>query len=138
MTLTQIGPSAHGPGAYGRSVTSYRQPGTVLTDHTFGVPLDYGRPDGEHIEVFAREVVAAGQADADLPWPLFLQGGPGLGSPRPIGPDSWLNRALDDYRVLLLDQRGTGRCTPANRLTLNRLIVWPAATSDRVTPIRLS
>ena len=64
MTLTQIGPSAHGPRAYGRSVTSYRQPGTVRTDHTFGVPLDYGRPDGGHIEVSARDVVAAGQADA--------------------------------------------------------------------------
>ena len=102
-------------------MTSYRQPGTVLTDHTFRVPLDYDRPDGGHIEVFAREVVAAGKADADLPWLLFLQGGPGFGSPRPIGRDSWLNRALDDYRVLLLDQRGTGRSTPANRLTLGRL-----------------
>ena len=68
------------PGAYGRRVTSYRQPGTVLTDHTFRVPLDYDRPDGEHIEVFAREVVAAGKADADLPWLLFLQGGPGFGA----------------------------------------------------------
>ena len=109
------------PGAYGQNVRSYRQPGTVLTDHTFRVPLDYGRPDGGTIEVFAREVAAAGKADADLPWLLFLQGGPGFGSPRPIGRDSWLNRALDDYRVLLLDQRGTGRSTPANRLTVGRL-----------------
>jgi pimeloyl-ACP methyl ester carboxylesterase len=129
VTLTQIGPSAHGPRAYGRSVTSYRQPGTVLTDHTFRVPLDYDRPDGEHIEVFAREVVAADKADADLPWLLFLQGGPGLSSPRPIGRDNWLNRALDDYRVLLLDQRGTGRSTPANRLSLARL-GSPAAQAD--------
>jgi hypothetical protein len=66
-------------------VTSYRQPGTVLTDHTFRVPLDYGRPDGGTIEVFAREVVAAGKADAGLPWLLFLQGGPGFGSPRSGG-----------------------------------------------------
>jgi pimeloyl-ACP methyl ester carboxylesterase len=102
-------------------VTSYRQPGTVLTDHTFRVPLDYDRPDGEHIEVFAREVVAAGKADADLPWLLFLQGGPGLSSPRPVGRDNWLNRALEEYRVLLLDQRGTGRSTAANRLSLARL-----------------
>jgi pimeloyl-ACP methyl ester carboxylesterase len=110
-------------------VTSYRQPGTVLTDHTFRVPLDYDRPDGEHIEVFAREVVAADKADADLPWLLFLQGGPGLSSPRPIGRDNWLNRALDEYRVLLLDQRGTGRSTPANRLSLARL-GSPAAQAD--------
>jgi len=40
-------------------VTSFRQPGTALTDHVFAVPLDHQRPDGEQIEVFAREVVAA-------------------------------------------------------------------------------
>nr|WP_239543468.1 alpha/beta fold hydrolase [Micromonospora terminaliae] len=49
---------------------------------------------------------------------MFLQGGPGGRSPRPVGRDGWLDRALDDYRVLLLDQRGTGRSTPADRHTL--------------------
>ena len=90
----------------------------MLTDRFFAVPLDHQRPDGEQIEVFAREVVAADKADADLPWLLFLQGGPGVGAQRPEGRESWLNRALDDYRVLLLDQRGTGRSSPANRRTL--------------------
>jgi pimeloyl-ACP methyl ester carboxylesterase len=89
----------------------------VLTDRTFTVPLDHARPDGEQIELFGRQVGAAGRA-ADLPWLLFLQGGPGFGSPRPVGRESWLDRALHDYRVLLLDQRGTGRSSPANRLTL--------------------
>jgi len=102
-------------------VISYRQPGTVLTDHVFAVPLDHSRPDGEQIEVFAREVVAADRQDADLPWLLFLQGGPGHGAQRPAGRESWLDRALGDYRVLLLDQRGTGRSSPANRQTLARL-----------------
>ena len=51
---------------------SYRQPGTVLTDHVFALPLDHRRPDGEQIEVFAREVVAADKAEAQLPWLLFL------------------------------------------------------------------
>src|SRR5215471_17270466 len=111
---------AGGAGTVG-TVMSYRQPGTVLTDHVFAVPLDHGRPDGEQIEVFAREVVAADQADADLPWLLFLQGGPGFGAQRPVGREAWLKRALEDYRVLLLDQRGTGRSSPANRMTLARL-----------------
>jgi pimeloyl-ACP methyl ester carboxylesterase len=102
-------------------VISFRQPGTILTDHVFGVPLDHGQADGEQIEVFAREVVAAGKADADLPWLLFLQGGPGFGAPRPEGRESWLDRALADYRVLLLDQRGTGRSSPASRQRLARL-----------------
>jgi pimeloyl-ACP methyl ester carboxylesterase len=100
---------------------SFRHPGTVLTDRFFGVPLDHQRPDGEQIEVFAREVVAADKAEADLPWLLFLQGGPGFGAQRPEGRESWLDRALNDYRVLLLDQRGTGRSSPANRRTLARL-----------------
>ena len=100
---------------------SYRQPGAVLTDHVFAVPLDHAQPDGEQIEVFAREIVATDKADADLPWLLFLQGGPGFGAQRPVGRESWLDRALNDYRVLLLDQRGTGRSTPATRQTLARL-----------------
>jgi pimeloyl-ACP methyl ester carboxylesterase len=102
-------------------MTSFRQPGTVLTDHVFAVPLDHSRPDGEQIEIFAREVVGAAQAGTDLPWLLFLQGGPGFGAQRPAGRETWLDRALTQYRVLLLDQRGTGRSSPANRLTLARL-----------------
>ncbi len=106
-----------------RSGPVFRQPGTVLTDHVFMVPLDHERPGGEQIEVFAREVAPAGRRGGDpaLPWLVYFQGGPGFGSPRPFGRESWLNRALDDYRVLLLDQRGTGRSTPASRHTLGRL-----------------
>ncbi len=98
---------------------SIRRPGTVLTDHRFDLPLDHDRPDGERIEVYAREVVAAGrEGDRDLPWLLHLQGGPGFGGPRPATDGGWLKRALEDYRVLLLDQRGTGLSTPANRRSL--------------------
>jgi pimeloyl-ACP methyl ester carboxylesterase len=116
---------------------SFRHPGTVLTDRFFAVPLDHQRPDGEQIEVFAREVVAADKAGADLPWLLFLQGGPGFGAQRPEGRDTWLNRALEDYRVLLLDQRGTGRSSPANRKTLARLAAaGPRAQADYLTHFR--
>jgi len=100
---------------------SFRQPGTVLTDHYFEVPLNHAEPGGPQITVFAREVVAienAAPTTGDLPWLVFLNGGPGRAGPRPTGRDNWLDRALRDYRVLLLDQRGTGRSTPANRLTL--------------------
>jgi pimeloyl-ACP methyl ester carboxylesterase len=99
----------------------YRQAATTVTEHTFRVPLDHGKPDGEEIEVFAREVTAARASAAGLPWLLFLQGGPGFGGPRFSGRESWLDRALNDFRVLLLDQRGTGRSTPASRHTLARL-----------------
>jgi len=101
-------------------VGSFCHPGTVLTDHSFLVPLDHARPGGDQIEVFAREVVAADKAGraGSLPWLVFLQGGPGFPAQRPVGREAWLDRALDDYRVLLLDQRGTGR---SSRITARSL-----------------
>src|SRR5262245_24826896 len=99
---------------------THHLPGLVLTDHEFRVPLDHSDPTGEQIVVFAREAVAPGKQHDDLPWLVFLQGGPGGKSPRPSGPDHWLKRAIAEYRVLLLDQRGTGRSTPANHHTLAR------------------
>lgn len=98
--------------------SSYRQPGVVLTDHHFTVPLDHDDPGGERIELYAREAVATGKDPEGLPWMLYLEGGPGFGARRFTGRQAWLERALRDHRVLLLDQRGTGRSTPANRQTL--------------------
>ncbi len=96
-------------------------PGLILTSHEFSLPLDHARPGGERIAVFAREVVAPGKREADLPWLLFFQGGPGFAAPRPEGGGGWLKRALEDYRVLLLDQRGTGNSTPVSLESLVRL-----------------
>ncbi|MFI6454053.1 alpha/beta fold hydrolase [Streptosporangium amethystogenes] len=95
---------------------TYRRSDLVFTDHTITVPLDHSSPDGATIEVFAREVVAAGRQGDGLPWLLYLEGGPGHSAPRSLV--GWLHRATREYRVLLLDQRGTGRSTPANRQTL--------------------
>ncbi|MGW4386140.1 alpha/beta fold hydrolase [Streptomyces sp. NPDC004685] len=100
------------------TTATYRQPGVVLTDRRFSVPLDHDHPEGERIELFAREAVAIGKEHANLPWLLYLQGGPGFGANRFSGKQAWLGRALQDHRVLLLDQRGTGSSTPANRQTL--------------------
>src|SRR5215471_1443440 len=100
-------------------LATHRPPGLVLTDHRFTVPLDYGDPGGDTIGIFAREMVAPARERDDLPWLLFLQGGPGFESPRPLGRDAtWKHRGLADWRILLLDQRGTGRSTPQNRRTL--------------------
>ncbi|WP_175407282.1 alpha/beta fold hydrolase [Streptomyces sp. TRM64462] len=101
-------------------MTSYHQPGVVLTDHHFTVPLDHDDPAGERIELYGREVVstAAARTGADLPWLVYLEGGPGCSVRRFTGAQGWLARAVQEYRVLLLDQRGTGRSTPADRQTL--------------------
>lgn len=86
-------------------------PGLRAVDHEFTVPLDHADPAGPSLTVFAREVSDPALGD-DLPWALFLQGGPGGKSPRPTGPGSW-SHVLKTHRVLFLDQRGTGRSTPA-------------------------
>ncbi|MFJ5259770.1 alpha/beta fold hydrolase [Streptomyces sp. NPDC088387] len=114
---------------------SYRQPGVVLTDRRFTVPLDHNAPAGETIEIYAREVAAADRPGQDLPWLVYLQGGPGFGANRFVGRQAWLERALKEYRVLLLDQRGTGRSTPANRQTLP-LRGGPAEQADYLTLFR--
>lgn len=88
-----------------------RIPGAILTEREHVVPLDHARPDGPTITVFTREV--ADPDGSEKPYLLFLQGGPGFEAMRPTSPPSgWMTRALTDYRVLLLDQRGTGRSTP--------------------------
>ena len=85
-----------------------------LTGHRFDVPVDYGDPSGSRLSFFAREVVAEERAGHDLPWLVFFQGGPGYEGPRPLKRDGWLGAALQRYRVLLLDSRGTGRSSPVN------------------------
>lgn len=114
---------------------TYRQPGVVLTDRRFTVPLDHDDPTGETIELYAREVVAGEKAQQNLPWLVYLQGGPGFGANRFVGRPAWLGRALKEFRVLLLDQRGTGHSTPANRQTLP-LRGGPAEQADYLTHFR--
>jgi pimeloyl-ACP methyl ester carboxylesterase len=92
-------------------------PGLRVIDHSFEVPLDHSKPAAERITVFAREV--ADPEGLARPFLVYLQGGPGFEAPRPTGnPQSpgWLKRALSEFRVLMLDQRGTGRSTPVGSL----------------------
>ncbi|MEU8758786.1 alpha/beta fold hydrolase [Streptomyces sp. NPDC048659] len=96
-------------------------PAYATTDHVFEVPLDHDDPAGPTLRVFAREVVDPARAAEPLPWLLYLQGGPGGKSPRPVhGSPGWLDQALRTHRVLLLDQRGTGRSTPVTARTAAR------------------
>jgi pimeloyl-ACP methyl ester carboxylesterase len=115
--------------------TVHRLPGMVLTGHLFSVPLDHARPNGPTIEIFARELVAARKEGRDLPWLVFFQGGPGFASPRPATDSGWIKRALRDYRVLLLDQRGTGRSSPVTVESLGRF-ESPQATADYLKHFR--
>lgn len=107
----------------------------IVTDHEVEVPLVHGQPDGRSVSVFAREVISADRVGLDQPWLLFLQGGPGGKGPRPASPAPWLTRALQDHRVLLLDQRGTGRSAPITRQTLTR-VGGPEAQAEHLAHFR--
>src|SRR5258706_9795413 len=90
---------------------TYRTPGAIHVEREHVVPLDHEQPNGDKITVFTREVAAPD--GLDRPYLLFLQGGPGFEATRPAAPPTgWQARALKDYRLLLIDQRGTGRSTP--------------------------
>ncbi|TWD84727.1 alpha/beta hydrolase family protein [Kribbella amoyensis] len=96
-------------------MTSYTIPGMHVREHTVDVPLDwFDSANPERISVFARELVDPLRKDEDLPCLVYLQGGPGGKGIRPITPTGWIGEALRTYRVVLLDQRGTGRSTPVD------------------------
>ncbi|PZU90015.1 MAG: proline iminopeptidase [Shinella sp.] len=103
------------------AISEYTIPGMLIRDHLVSVPLDWAKPDGEAIEVFAREVCDPVRRHEKLPLLAFLQGGPGGKSPRPAnGGPSWLVEAIKTHRVVLLDQRGTGRSSRVESATMER------------------
>ncbi|GAA3948419.1 alpha/beta fold hydrolase [Microbacterium soli] len=107
----------------------------TVEEHTLTVPLVWDDPaDTRTIDVFA--AVVSREGGTNLPYLLFLQGGPGHEAPRafqsPTSP-TWLDTALRDHRVVMLDQRGTGRSTPIGDRDLDR---GSDAVAERLTHLR--
>jgi pimeloyl-ACP methyl ester carboxylesterase len=132
--------------------TSTRRHGHTVREHHLTAPLVHpglqtpgtpgasASPDPRTIEVYAREYVPDG--GEDRPVLLFLQGGPGHGAPRPVANgdggvlSGWLGEALDNYRVILFDQRGTGRSTPVDVAVPEALGPTPRDQADYLTCLR--
>ncbi|MEU4385957.1 alpha/beta fold hydrolase [Promicromonospora sp. NPDC023805] len=96
----------------GAGWTSYLLPGIGVRERRLTVPLDRSGRLAGGVELLVRELVDPVRRDDDLPLLVYLQGGPGGANPRPLRRDGWLDVALRDYRVVLVDQRGTGGSTP--------------------------
>ncbi len=117
------------------TVTTRRLADLVVEDHTLTVPLVWGDPgDGRTIDIHA--AIATRPGGESLPYLVFLQGGPGSEAPTPFhapASPSWLDAALAEYRVVMLDQRGTGRSTPIGDRDLG---LGASALAERLTHLR--
>ena len=110
-------------------LSKYYVPGLAIEDHSIDVPLDWSghEPgqafDGETIKLFYRVVTAPEHVHDDLPLLIFLQGGPGGEGPRLNSPtsDGWIEEATKHFRVILPDQRGTGRSSRVDTHTMARI-----------------
>ena len=110
-------------------LSEYYVPGLHIEDRSIKVPLDWTghEPghgfDGESISLFYRVVTAPEHVHDDLPLLVFLQGGPGGSGPRPLSPssDGWIEEAIKHFRVVLPDQRGTGRSSRVDTHIMNRM-----------------
>ena len=102
-------------------VSSHQQPGLIVNDHQFDIPLDHTLPGGATITVFARELIPVENPECKKPYIVYLQGGPGFECRAPVTRSGWINTALQKYRVLLIDQRGTGNSSPISNQTLSHL-----------------
>lgn len=98
----------------------------MIREHRLTVPVDWAAPDAyPPIELFAREIADPTRAGDDLPLLLFLQGGPGGQGPRPLG-RGWWSAVLATHRVVLVDQRGTGR---SSRIDGRRISAFDGAAA---------
>lgn len=117
-------------------------PGLKLREITLRRPLDSSADAGDkrEIDVFAR--VITGEGGDNKPYLVFFQGGPGSEDPRPaLWPNAnpgWLPRALEEYQVVMLDQRGTGRSTPVSADTSVGALAGldPKAQAEYLTHLR--
>lgn len=108
--------------------------GYQIQTHEFECPLDYQKPQQQKIRVVARSVCEQGISFEKKPWLVYLQGGPGFQSPGISQIPAWVHRAIKDYHILFLDQRGTGQSSPANIQTLSHLS--PTEQAEYLTHFR--
>ncbi|KAK6517378.1 hypothetical protein TWF281_004034 [Arthrobotrys megalospora] len=100
-------------------------PDLSIAEHFFRVPLDYSKPNGYEITIFARVVKkfeksvkpgkkktkkeddGEGEEPEDRAYLCYLNGGPGFNNTTPKA--DYVSKFIDKgYTIVLLDQRGTG------------------------------
>ena len=109
------------------SATPHVLPNRLLvTELFFSVPLDHSKLNGRQIKIFCRSaerpLPAISTKDDDkhqLPYMVYVNGGPGFAAPQPQDYLSLTNFALEKgYKMLYADHRGMGMSTPVTARTL--------------------
>lgn len=103
--------------------TSAKSPGKPKiseSNNQFLPPWVDAEIEKTNIQIYAREI--SRDDDETRPYLIFFQGGPGCKGSRPADWSSpWFGAALEKYRIIMLDQRGTGRSTPLDNVTIPAL-----------------
>jgi pimeloyl-ACP methyl ester carboxylesterase len=104
---------------------------TIVDAQDYQLLLEESNPN-KRADWYVRKA-AMKDADSML---LYLQGGPGFGAPIPAvslslsSTGSWLGAALSKYnRIVLMDQRGTGKSSPVTKQSLE--LLFPEYFEDR-------
>ena len=82
---------------------------TIVREHRYQVALDHSDPKSTKIQLFARELTNRKHEENKSPYLLYLNGGPGFECLRPTDGADYLAPVMEEYRIVLLDQRGTGQ-----------------------------
>ena len=108
-------------------------PGEQTRPKSQGNPITSTPPDSQflppwvdaetqktNIQIYAREIAL--DDGENRPYLIYFQGGPGCKGSRPADWSApWFGAALEKYRIIMLDQRGTGRSTPLDNVTIPAL-----------------
>lgn len=109
------------------SASAQKKTDSPAPDNQFLPPWVDAEIEKTNIQIYAREIAL--DDDETRPYLIFFQGGPGCKGSRPADWSSpWFGAALEKYRIIMLDQRGTGRSTPLDNVTIpalgNRAGAW--------------
>ncbi|WP_040167447.1 alpha/beta fold hydrolase [Microbacterium gorillae] len=118
------------------TTTTRRLQDLTVDDHIITVPLVWG-DDADKRTIDVHAAVVTREGGEDLPYLTFLQGGPGIEAPTPFHQPtqpSWLDDALAHYRVVMLDQRGTGKSSPVSDGILDEMSATDVA--EHLTHLR--